>query len=186
MAPQTNIGSASAVDRRPAEDIGGTPRAKIENDAAAFIRALAEGHGRNGDLAERMVTEAENVTAAEALDAGADRPRRRRARTSCSPQLDGFEVQGPKAQTLDTAGLEIDERDMPLQYELLQLLVNPTIAYLLLLVGLVGIAIEIFSPGLIIPGAARRGLASCSAPYGTAQLPVTAAGIVAAGARGRR
>ena len=53
---------------------------------------------------------------------------------------------------------------MSLQYELLQLLVNPTIAYLLLLVGLVGIAIEIFSPGLIIPGTARRRLASCSAP----------------------
>ena len=47
---------------------------------------------------------------------------------------------------------------MPLQYELLQILVNPTIAYLLLLVGLVGIAIEVFSPGLIVPGDARRGL----------------------------
>ncbi len=46
-------------------------------------------------------------------------------------ELDGFEVQGPKAQTLETAGLVIDERDMPLQYELLQLLVNPTVAYLL-------------------------------------------------------
>ena len=42
---------------------------------------------------------------------------------------------------------------MPLQYELLQILVNPTVAYLLLLVGIVGIAIELFSPGLIVPGA---------------------------------
>jgi membrane-bound serine protease (ClpP class) len=65
---------------------------------------------------------------------------------------------------------------MPLQYELLQILVNPTVAYLLLLVGLVGIAIEIFSPGLFIPG--TLGVVSfLLGAYGTAQLPVTAAGI---------
>jgi membrane-bound serine protease (ClpP class) len=150
MAPQTNIGSASAVTSTGG-DIGGTLGRKIENDAAAFIRALAEGHGRNGALAERMVTEAENVTAAEALDANAI-DIVAASEEELLADLDGYEVQGPKAQTLDTAGFVIDKRDMPLQYELLQILVNPTIAYLLLLVGLVGIAIEIFSPGLFIPG----------------------------------
>ena len=175
MAPQTNIGSASAVTAT-GEDIGGTLEIKIENDAAAFIRALAEGHGRDGALPERMVTEAENVTAAEALDAGAidivaaDED-------ELLAQLDGFEVQGPKAQTLATSGLVIDERQMSFQYELLQLLVNPTIAYLLLLVGLVGIAIEIFSPGLIIPGAVGA-VSFLLGAFGTAQLPVTAAGVV--------
>ena len=65
---------------------------------------------------------------------------------------------------------------MPFQYQLLELLVNPTIAYLLLLVGLIGIAIEIFSPGLIVPG--RSGAVSLLlGAYGTAQLPVTAVGI---------
>ena len=174
MAPQTNIGSASAV-QADGSDIEGTLGVKIENDAAAFIRALAESHGRNGDLAERMVTEAVNVTAAEALDAGAidivaDDEEELLA------QLDGFRVEGPKAQTLATAGLEIDERDTPLQYELLQLLVNPTIAYLLLLLGIVGIAIEIFSPGVIIPGTVGA-VSFLLGAYGTAQLPVTAAGI---------
>jgi membrane-bound serine protease (ClpP class) len=103
MAPQTNIGSASAVDASGA-DIGGTLGEKIENDAAAFIRALATTHGRNGELAERMVTEAENVTAQEALDANAidlvaadiD---------ELLTALDGFRVKGPKAQVLSTAGL---------------------------------------------------------------------------------
>jgi membrane-bound serine protease (ClpP class) len=174
MAPQTNIGSASPVSLTGA-DIDEVLGRKIENDAAAYARALAEGHGRNGDLAELTVTEAENVTAQEALDerlidivAASEE--------ELMAELDGFEVQGPKAQTLDTAGLVIDERDMSLQYEVLQLLVNPTVAYLLLLLGLVGIAIEIFNPGIIVPGTV--GVVSfLLGAYGTAQLPVTAAGI---------
>ena len=56
MAPQTNIGSASAVTETGG-DIEGTLGRKIENDAAAFIRALAGTHGRNGSLAETMVTD---------------------------------------------------------------------------------------------------------------------------------
>ncbi len=174
MAPQTNIGSASAIQSN-GEDIGGTLGVKIENDAAAFIRALAESHGRDGALPSRMVTDADNFTAAEALDGGAidivaaDQD-------DLLAQLDGFEVKGPKAQTLSTAGLTIDDRDMSLQYELLQLLVNPTIAYLLMLVGLVGIAIEIFTPGVIIPGTLGVVCLLLGA-YGTAQLPVTTVGI---------
>jgi membrane-bound serine protease (ClpP class) len=175
MAPQTNIGSASAIQSN-GEDIGGTLGIKIENDAAAFMRALAESHGRDGALPERMVTEADNFTAEEALDGGAidivaaDQD-------DLLAQLDGFRVQGPKAQTLETDGVEVDERDMSLQYELLALLVNPTIAYLLLLVGLVGIAIEIFTPGVIIPGTLGV-VCFLLGAYGTAQLPVTAVGIL--------
>ena len=67
MAPQTNIGSASAVTATGG-DIGGTLGEKVENDASAFMRALAESHGRNGAVAETMVTEAENFTATEALE----------------------------------------------------------------------------------------------------------------------
>jgi membrane-bound serine protease (ClpP class) len=175
MAPQTNVGSASAVTATGG-DIGGTLGRKIENDAAAFMRALAESRGRNGPLAERMVTEAANFSATEALDrelidivAGSEK--------ELLAALDGFRVAGPKAQALDTDGLVIEEREMPFQYQALQVLVNPTIAYVLLLLGLVGIAIEIFSPGLILPG--TLGLVSLLlGAYGTAQLPVKAAGIL--------
>ena len=174
MTPQTNIGSASAVDAGGG-DIGGTLGRKIENDAAAFLRALAASHRRNGALAEQMVTEAANFTAEEAraanlIDIVAG------DQEQLLSELDGFEVQGPKRTTLDTAGLEIDERDTPFQYELLELLVNPTIAYLLVLAGIVGIAIELFSPGLFIPG--TFGIVSfLLGAFGTAQLPVTAVGI---------
>ena len=174
MAPQTNIGSATPISIGPGSDDEVLGR-KIRNDAAAYIRALASAHGRNAEVAEASVIDAENLTAEEALDANlidVVAP----SEEALLEQLDGFRVQGPKAQTLDTAGLEVERHDTPLTYEILQLLVNPTIAFLLLSVGLLGLAIELFNPGLIFPG--TFGLISLLLGlYGTAQLPVTAAGI---------
>ena len=175
MAPQTNIGSATPVQIGPGETDEVLGR-KIRNDAAAYARALAEGHGRNGDLAERMVREATNVTARAAAAAGLvdvvavdDRDLLRR--------LDGFQVQGPKATTLSTADLQVERRERPFQYALLQLLVNPTVASLLLLAGLVGLALELFNPGALVPGVLGA-LSLVLGLYGTAQLPVTAAGVI--------
>ena len=175
MAPQTNIGSASPISISGA-DIDEVLGRKIENDAAAYVRALASEHGRNPELAEEMVRDATNVTAPEALDAGlidliaTDQDDLLR-------QLDGFVVQGPKAGALSTDGLEIEDRDMPLQYDVLQLIVNPNVAFLLILVGILGLAIELFSPGLLLPGGVGL-VAFVLGLYGTAQLPVTAAGII--------
>ena len=175
MAPQTNIGSATPISIGPGGESDVLDR-KITNDAAAYIRALAAGHGRNPALAERMVRHAVNVTATEAKAAGlidVIAP----SEEALLRKLDGFQVKGPKAQTLHTAGLEISDHDMPLQYEVLQVLVNPTIAFLLLSVGLIGLGIELFSPGLVAPGV--LGLISfLLGLYGTAQLPVTAAGVL--------
>jgi membrane-bound serine protease (ClpP class) len=174
MAPQTNIGSATPISIGPGEQDRVLGR-KIRNDAAAYVRALAEGHGRNPDLAERMVRQATNVTARAALRAhlvdviAGSQPELLR-------KLDGFRVRGPKAGRLHTAGLRIVRRDMPLQYDFLELLVNPTIAYLLLLGGLLGIAIEVLSPGMYAPGVLGAVLLLLGL-YGSAQLPVTAAGI---------
>jgi membrane-bound serine protease (ClpP class) len=175
MAPETNIGSATPISIGPGgqSDVLGR---KITNDAAAYVRALAAAHGRNPRLAERMVRHAVNVTAAEARAAGlidVIAPSERALLT----KLDGFQVRGPKAQVLRTADLRISDHDIPLQYEILQILVNPTVAFLLLSVGLLGLAIELFSPGAIAPG--TLGLISfLLGLYGTAQLPVTAAGIL--------
>ena len=175
MAPETNIGSASPITST-GDDIGGTLGEKITNDAAAYVRALATEHGRNPELAERMVREATNVSAREALDAGlidliaADQ-------TDLLSQLDGFRVKGPKAETLETAGYEVDERDMPLQYEILSFLVNPNIAFLLILIGLLGLALEAFAPGTLIPGAV--GVVSLILGLiGAVQLPIAAIGVL--------
>ena len=175
MAPQTNIGSATPITLGGGETDEVLGR-KVRNDAAAYARALAEGHGRNGDLAERMVRDAVNVTAERAEDeqlidlVAADETELLRA-------LDGFRVQGPKAGVLDTDGLRAELRDMPLQYEIQQLLVNPNVAFLLLLAGLLGIVFEVTAPGLVGPGLFGA-VALVLGLYGTAQLPVTAAGAV--------
>ncbi len=174
MAPQTNIGSATPISIGPGSGDAVLGR-KITNDAAAYMRALASSHGRNPDLGERMVRRAVNVTAQEALAANfidIIAP----SETALLEQASGFRVSGPKAQVLDTSGLRIESHDLPLQYQLLGLIVNPTIAYLLLTVGLIGLGIELFSPGAILPGV--LGLISLLLGlYGTAQLPVTIAGV---------
>jgi membrane-bound serine protease (ClpP class) len=175
MAPQTNIGSATPIAVGPGGGSSDLDR-KIKNDAAASMRALASTHGRNPRLANQLVTKAKNLTAHEAEAAGLIDLVSPDQETLVA-QLDGFRVKGPKAQTLRTAGLRIENHDMPLQYELLEILVNPNVAYLLLLIGLVGLAIELFNPGLIAPG--TIGLISfLLGLYGTAQLPVTATGVL--------
>lgn len=175
MAPQTNVGSATPVQIGGGEQDEVLGR-KVRNDAIAYARALADGHDRNADLAARMVRDAANVPARQALDEGlielvaADE-------RDLLRQLDGFEVRGPKEATLSTEGVATERRAMPVHYQVLQILVNPTVASLLLLVGLAGLAIELFSPGGIVPGVIGA-IALVLGLYGTAQLPVTAAGVV--------
>jgi len=175
MAPQTNIGAATPVSLTggDTEEVLGR---KVRNDAAAYARALAEAHGRNGDLAVSMVRDATSVTAREArrrglVDVVAPDTRALLAR------LDGFAVQGPKAQTLRTAGLAVTERAMPFAVQARQLLVNPSIAYVLLVGGLLLIGFELLSPGLVGPGVFGA-IMLLLGLYGTAQLPVTVGGVL--------
>src|SRR2546422_4896875 len=175
MYPVSNIGSATPIAIGPgggSSDLG----RKIKNDAAASMRALAAAHGRNPKLAQLLVTKAKNVTAREAKRAGLIdliSP----SQEALLRQLNGFRVKGPKAQTLHTAGLQIENHDLPFQYQLLEILVNPNVAYLLILIGLVGMVIELFSPGLIAPGTIGV-ISFLLGLYGTAKLPVTAAGVL--------
>jgi membrane-bound serine protease (ClpP class) len=175
MAPQTNIGSATPIDSS-GSDIKGALGRKVRNDAVAYVRALATSHGRNADVAAQMVTKATNLTAQQALkvnliDVIANN------QPDLLNKIDGFQVKGPKAQTLHTAGIPIVTRDMPFQYDLLELLVNPTIAYLLLTAGFAGIVFEFFNPGMVAPGVLGA-IALLLGFYGTAQLPVNAVGVL--------
>jgi membrane-bound serine protease (ClpP class) len=175
MAPQTNIGSATPINSN-GSDIKGHLGKKVINDAVAYVRALTSSHGRNADVTARMVTQAINLTAQEALDQHvADVIANNQQQLL--QKLDGFQVKGPKAQTLHTAGIPVVTRDMPFQYDLLELLVNPTIAYLLLTAGFAGIVFEFFSPGMVAPGVLGV-IALLLGFYGTAQLPVNAVGVL--------
>ena len=175
MAPETNIGSATPISLGGGEQDEVLGR-KVRNDAAAYVRALAEGHGRNGDLAERMVREAVNVTAAEArrrnlIDLVADDER------DLVRQLDGFRVQGPKAQRLETSGARVDRVGIPFKFAALELLVNPNTVFLLLTAGLILIGLELFNPGMILPGT-LGGVSLILAFFGLAQLPINVAGLL--------
>jgi membrane-bound serine protease (ClpP class) len=175
MAPQTNIGSATPIS------IGGGDQdkvlgRKVRNDAAAYVRALAEDHGRNPDLAEQMVRKATNVTATEAKRSGlvdiiasSDQ--------NLVEKLDGFRVQGPKHQVLETTGARVEHRDVPFKFQVLELIVNPTTAYLLFTLALFGIGFELFHPGAILPGAIG-GISLILALFGFAQLPLNFAGVL--------
>jgi len=175
MAPVTNIGSATPIAIGPngeSQDLS----LKIKNDAAAGMRALASAHGRNAHLASLLVTQAKNLTAKEALNDNlidVIAP----SQEALLQKLDGFQVQGPKRQVLHTSGLEIQNHDMPFQYQVLEVLVNPNVAYLLILVGIFGLVVEAFSPGLIAPG--TIGIISLLLGlYGSFQLPVSLAGVL--------
>ena len=175
MAPVTNIGSATPIAIGPSGESQDLSR-KIKNDAAAGMRALAQDHGRNAQLAQLLVTQAKNLTAQEALkdnliDVIAP------SQEALLQKLDGFQVQGPKRQVLHTSGLEIQNHDMPFQYQVLEVIVNPNVAYLLILVGILGLIVEAFSPGLIAPG--TIGIISLLLGlYGSFQLPVSLAGVL--------
>jgi membrane-bound serine protease (ClpP class) len=175
MAPETNIGSATPIS------LGGGNQdevlgRKIRNDAAAYVRALAEGHGRNGDLAERMVRAAVNVTATEA-------ERRNLVDLVASDQqallreLDGYRVKGPKAQRLETTGARVESRGLPFKYEVLELLVNPNTVFLLFTLGLILLGLELFHPGMILPGALGA-VFVVIALFGLAQIPINVAGLL--------
>jgi membrane-bound serine protease (ClpP class) len=175
MAPQTNIGSATPISLGGGNEDEVLGR-KVRNDAAAYVRALAEGHGRNADLAEEMVRKATNVPAAEAY--------KRNLVDVLAPdvpallhELDGFHVKGPKAQTLHTAGAHVESRDLPFKFQVLELLVNPNTVFLLFTLGLLGLGFELFHPGAILPGA-LGGISLIIALFGLAQLPINIAGLL--------
>ena len=175
MAPETNIGSATPIS------LGGGNQdevlgRKIRNDAAAYVRALAEGHGRNGDLAERMVRAAVNVTATEAerrnlVDLVAP------DRQALLRELDGYRVKGPKAQRLETTDARVESRGLPFKYAVLELLVNPNTVFLLFTLGLILLGLELFHPGMILPGALGA-VFVVIALFGLAQIPINVAGLL--------
>lgn len=155
MAPGTNIGSASPIfmnDDGSASDGSETLQRKVTNDAVAQIRNLAQLRGRNADWAEQAVRDAVNVTADEALSLGVidliapDLP-------TLLMQIDGRTVQMETGTaTLATAGRPLDRVGMSWPEQFLQLLADPTIAYLLISLGLLAIFVELSHPGVTVPG----------------------------------
>jgi membrane-bound serine protease (ClpP class) len=174
MAPQTNIGSSTPIAVGGGE-IPEDLRKKVVNDAAAYIREIAEEHGRNGDWAERAVRQASNIGAQEALEIGVvdvvapDLP-------ALLEEIDGMRTE-PKGLVLETAGAEVDRIQMSLWKRILDTIVDPNIIVLLMSLGVLGITVEIFNPGLIFPGTIGA-ISLIVGLFGLQVLPVSWAGLL--------
>ena len=174
MAPQTNIGSSTPISLG-GEDISKDLRRKIINDAAAYVGELAREHGRNVVAARAMVTKASNYGARQALEIGlvdAIAP----ALPALLNELDGRKTV-PKGYVLNTAGAEIEDVEMSFWQRARDLLVDPNLIALMLSIGLLGIVVELWNPGLIFPGTVGA-ISLILGLYGLQVLPVSIAGLL--------
>ncbi len=154
MAPNTTIGAATPVGPG-GEDVEGALGRKVTEDTVAFARGLAEHHDRNADWAERAVRDAVSAPPTEAVELNVV--------DLLAPSLPALieAVEGRQVTLLDgrepelaglTAARVVD--DPPNRYErVLAIISDPVVVSILLLLGFAGIAIEVFSPGLFVPGA---------------------------------
>ncbi|GAB4503037.1 MAG: nodulation protein NfeD [Anaerolineales bacterium] len=177
MAPETAIGAASPVGAQ-GEDLNETMQAKAREITKATVRALAERRGAKAvELAEATIESARAASANEALAVGlidfvaADVP-------DLLDQLDGFEVQmadGPR--TLETSGAVTETVEASFIEQLLAMLINPNIVFLLLTIGVQAIFIELSSPGGWVAGFVGI-VCLALAAYGLGVLPVNWFGVV--------
>jgi membrane-bound serine protease (ClpP class) len=183
MAPATNIGSATpvAMDTNGGEaQMSPEMKAKVTNDAVAGIRALAEQRGRDPDFAERAVREGANLQASEALKANVinyiatDLPDLLR-------QADGARVHVSTGDiTLRTTGVVTRRADMSAIESFLLTITNPTIAYILLSMGSLGLLLELYNPGSVFPGVIG-GICLLLAFFALGTLPLNFAGLALIG-----
>jgi len=196
MAPGTNVGAATPVqlggggtplpgsppenkkpeDNTPAMSSRTAEREKVVNDAVAYIKGLAVLHGRNARWAEKAVREAASLPAQEALrmkvvDLIANNVE------DLLKQIDGrkIQLQGHEI-TLHTADLKVETYEMDWRTRLLNVLTNPNIAYILLLIGIYGLILEFFNPGTVVPGTIG-GICLILGLYAMQLLPINYAGV---------
>lgn len=175
MAPGTNIGAAAPVAMGGQMDK--TMEKKVTNDAAAYMRTIAEKRGRPIELAEEWVRKATARTETEALKA--------KLIDVVSPKLDDLlqAIDGRVVTTaagkvkVETRNALIQREEMNLREKILKIITDPTIAYLLLILGLAGLYFEFSTPGAILPGV-LGGIALILALYAFQQLPINYAGVL--------
>ncbi|WP_209009305.1 NfeD family protein [Pseudovibrio japonicus] len=195
MAPGTNLGAATPVqvgggfpgtggsdnndeDGETDADSDAAPSSsdKAISDAKAYIKSLAQLRNRNAEWAEQAVSEAASLTAVDALQEGvidliADND------SALLAQINGRSVELPEGQiTLDTDGLTIVQVEPDWRTEFLSVITNPSVAYILFLIGIYGIVLEFYSPGIFIAGITGV-ICLLLALYAFQLLPVNYAGL---------
>ncbi len=155
---------------------GNAMERKVMNDAIAYIRGLAEAHGRNADWAEKAVTEAATLTATDALEQNvidliaADRGELLQAINGRVVKVNNRDV------TLETANVLVENIEPTWRIKFLSAITNPQVALLLMLVGIYGLVFEGWNPGAIVPGVVGI-VCLLLAAYALQVLPVNYAGV---------
>ena len=175
MAPGTNIGAATPISGT-GEDLEDTLASKVENDAAALIRSIAQERGRNEDKLEETVRLASSFSAKEAVELNvvdfiAD------DLDDLLAQLNGRVVEtAAGTRTLDTRDLSLRRVNKNLLENFLEFISDPSVSFILFSIGGLGIVIELFNPGLIAPGVVGV-IALLLAFLAFGNLPVNWAGV---------
>jgi membrane-bound serine protease (ClpP class) len=175
MAPATNIGAA-----HPVAVGGGADKEslkKIENDAAAFVRTVALERGRNAEWAEKAVRESVSITEREAVklkvvDLVAD------SVPDLLDKVDGRSVKTTRGPvTLQTRGAVVRPIEIGFRDRVLNVITDPNVAYVLMMLGMLGLFFELSNPGVILPGVVG-GIALILAFFAFQSLPINFAGLL--------
>ncbi|TDH29193.1 nodulation protein NfeD [Segetibacter sp. 3557_3] len=174
MAPGTNIGAAHPVNMQGGMD--STMANKTTNDAAAFIRSIAEKRNRNLDWAEEAVRNSVSITEAEAVS--------KRVVDLVAPSeealldsINGKSISLPSGtKTLQTGKATTEVLEMSFVERLLDMISDPNVAYILMMLGFYGLLFELYSPGAVAPGVIG-GICLILAFYSIHTLPLNYAGL---------
>src|SRR5215470_623650 len=175
MAPATNIGAA-----HPVALSGGVDKEsmkKIENDAAAFVRTVALERGRNADWAEKAVRQSVSITEREAVQLkvvdliAASVP-------ELLDKIDGRTVKTVKGpRTLATRGAPVKPIEIGFRDRVLNVITDPNVAYILMMLGTIGLLAELYNPGAIFPGVIGA-ISIILALFAFQSLPINYAGLL--------
>lgn len=180
MHPTSNIGAAHPVTgsgRDVEEEAGKDMAKKVENDTAAFARSVAAARGRNADWAERAVRESVAITATDAV--------KERVVDFTAAELrlaiegaDGRKVKTATGErTLRTRGAALEPYEKTVRQRVLSFLADPNVLAILMLIGTLGIALELYNPGSIAPGVIGA-FALFLAFVGMRVIPVNAGAVI--------
>ncbi len=177
MAPGTNIGAAHPVGLGGESDSSKVMYDKVTNDAAAFIRSIAQKRKRNQDWAENAVRNSISATENEAFEQNAIDFIAPNAQKLLM-MVDGMKIETAKSTvTLKTAGKKIIDKEMNWKEILLSIISDPNVAYIFVLLAMYGILFELYNPGSIFPGVIG-GISAILAAYSLQILPVNYSGLL--------
>lgn len=175
MAPGTNIGAAHPV--AVGRSMDKIMSEKAENDAVAYLQAIAEQRGRNAQWAAEAVRKSASITETEALS-GKVIDVVARDLTALLSAIDGRVVSTAAGERkLRTAHAEVQRKSGGLRLKILAFITDPNVAYMLLLLGFYGLVFELSSPGTVLPGIVG-GLCLILSLYAFQTLPVNSAGFL--------